>query len=77
MLHPVSTSLQIMERQALAAAWQAGRLVLVVAGVIVPWRLGLGALQAVWLTSLAQVISCAAMLALIAISVERIQPRRA
>jgi hypothetical protein len=80
-LHPVSTSLQIMERQALAAAlaaaWQAGRLGVVAASVIVPWRLGLGALPAVWLTSLAQVICCAVMLALIAISMERIQPRAA
>jgi hypothetical protein len=66
-----------MERQALAAAWQAGRLVLVVTSVIVPWRLGLGAPPAVWLTSLAQVISCAAMLALIALSMERLQPRAA
>jgi hypothetical protein len=46
-LHLVSTSLQIMERQALAAAWQTGRLVVVVISVIVPWRLGLGALPAV------------------------------
>ncbi len=76
-LHPVSTSLQIMERQALAAAWQAGRLVLVVISVIVPWRLGLEALPAVWLSSLAQVISCAAMLALIALSMEGLQPRAA
>lgn len=45
--------------------------------MIVPWRLGLGAPPAVWLTSLAQVISCAAMLALIALSMERLQPRAA
>jgi O-antigen/teichoic acid export membrane protein len=74
-LHPVSTSLQIMERQALAATWQLGRLVLVVASVIVPWRLGLPALQALWLTSVAQVVSCAVMLGLIALSLERIQSR--
>lgn len=75
-LHPVSTALQIMERQMLAAAWQVGRLVLVTASVIVPWRLGLSAQQALWLTSLAQVMCCAVMLALIALSVERLQPRQ-
>ena len=53
------------------------RLVLVVASVIVPWRLGPGALPAVWLTSLAQAICCAVMLALIAVSMGRIQPRAA
>jgi O-antigen/teichoic acid export membrane protein len=76
-LHPVSTSLQIMERQALAAVWQAGRLVLVVSSVIVPWKLGLAALPALWLTSIAQVMATIVMLALIAVSVERIQRRAA
>jgi O-antigen/teichoic acid export membrane protein len=74
-LHPVSTSLQIMERQVLAAVWQVGRLALVVASVVVPWRLGLPALSALWATSVTQVAACAVMLALIAFCVERIQPR--
>jgi hypothetical protein len=75
-LHPVSTALQIMERQAVAAAWQIGRLVLVSGGVIVAWRLSLPAVTALWLSSLAQIVACLGMLALITWSIERIQPRR-
>jgi O-antigen/teichoic acid export membrane protein len=74
-LHPVSTSAQIMERQALALTWQAGRLLLVVASFVVAWRLGLSAVTTLWLTSLAQVVACLVMLALIANSIQRIQPR--
>jgi hypothetical protein len=75
MVHPVSTALQILEHQSLAAAWQIGRLVLVSGGVIVAWRLSLSAVTALWLSSLAQIITCLGMLALIAWSIERIQPR--
>ncbi len=74
-LHPVSTSLQIMERQALAAAWQVGRLLVVVASVIVPWHFGVSALTTLWLTSLTQAVANVVLLALIALSIERIQPR--
>ena len=72
-LHPVSTLLQIMERQILAAAWQAGRLALVLATVLVAWRLGLSAVTALWLASLAQLVSCVTMLALIAWSIHQIE----
>jgi len=72
-LHPVSTSLQILERQVLAAVWQVARLVLVVGSVLAAWRLGLPAVSALWLGSLAQVVACLAMLALIAMSLRRIQ----
>ena len=74
-LHPVSSALQIMERQVLAAAWQAGRLVLVLASVMVAWRLGWSAVTALWLASLAQLVACVTMLALIAWSIQRIQQR--
>jgi len=72
-LHPVSTALQIMERQVLAAFWQAGRLILMVSSVIIPWQMGLPALTALWLSSGVQVACCVVMLALIAVSVQRIQ----
>jgi O-antigen/teichoic acid export membrane protein len=75
MLHPVSTALQIMERQALAAAWQAGRLILVIGGVMLAWWLALPAATALWLSSLAQMIACLGMLAQIALSIEQIQRR--
>jgi O-antigen/teichoic acid export membrane protein len=74
-LHPVSTALQIVERQELAAAWQVGRLVLVVGSVVAAWCLALPAVTTVWLSSLAQVIACLWLLALMASSIERIQQR--
>lgn len=73
-LHPVSTSLQILERQLLATLWQTFRLVLIVASVLLPWHFGVPALPTLWLASLAQVVSCGGMLVLIAISVRRLQP---
>ena len=72
-LHPVSTSPQIMELQMLSVTWQVARLFLVVTGVIVAWHEGLPAVQALWLASAAQVAACMAMLALIARSIQRIQ----
>ena len=74
-LHPVSTSLQILERQVLAASWQAARLIVVAGSAVLAWRLGLPALTALWFGSVAQVIACLAMLVLIALSIHRIQPR--
>ena len=74
-LHPVSTSLQILERQVLAASWQAARLIVVAGSAVLAWRLGLPALTALWFGSIAQVIACLAMLVLIALSIHRIQPR--
>jgi O-antigen/teichoic acid export membrane protein len=74
-LHPVSTSLQILERQVLAASWQAVRLVLVAGSAVIAWTLGLPALAALWFGSLAQVAACLAMLVLITLSIQRIQPR--
>ena len=74
-LHPVSSALQIMERQMLAAAWQVMRLVLVTGGVVAAWWLGEPAVTALWISSLAQVVACLGMLALIALSVEQIQRR--
>lgn len=71
-LHPVSTLMQIIERQVLAAMWQVCRLMLIIAGVVVAWQVGWSALTALWLSSLAQAAACAAMLAMLAISVRRI-----
>jgi O-antigen/teichoic acid export membrane protein len=72
-LHPVSTALQIMERQVLAAVWQAGRLGLVLATAMVAWHLGWSAAAALWLASSAQLVSCVTMLALIAWSIHQIE----
>lgn len=75
-LHPVSNSLQILERQVLSAAWQVVRLGLVVGSVVVAWRLGYSALSALWIYSAVQTLACVVMLGLIAISIERIQARQ-
>jgi O-antigen/teichoic acid export membrane protein len=60
-LHPVSTLLQVLERQRTAAAWQIGRLALVIAGVLVPWRAGISALGTLWVSALIQA-SCSFLL---------------
>jgi O-antigen/teichoic acid export membrane protein len=74
-LHPVSSLPQIMERQVMAATWQVGRLILVIASAIVAWQLGWSALTALWLSALAQAIACTTMLGLIAVSVQRFKQR--
>ena len=74
-LHPVSTLPQIMERQVMAATWQAGRLILVIASAIVAAQLGWSALTALWLSALAQAVACTTMLGLIAMSVQRFKQR--
>jgi O-antigen/teichoic acid export membrane protein len=73
-LHPVSTSLQLLERQVLAAVWQTARLIVVVGGTMLAWHLGFSALTALWIASLAQAAACVVLLVLIARSIERIQP---
>ena len=71
-LHPVSTTLQMLEYQLVAALWQVGRLTLVVAGVLFAWTHGESALTALWIGSLAQAGSCLVLLAITAGAVERV-----
>ena len=71
-LHPVSTTLQILEHQVTAAIWQIFRLVLVVASVLLARRAGLSAVNALWLSSLAQTVCCLALLALMAGSIAHV-----
>jgi O-antigen/teichoic acid export membrane protein len=63
-LHPVSTVLQMLERQRIAGVWQIGRFILVVAGVLVPWRAGISALGALWVSALIQASCCILLLCL-------------
>lgn len=74
-LHPVSTTLQLLERQALAAVWQFGRFVLVIASVILPWKFGMSAISAMWISSLAQAGCGLLLLAIIAGSIEQLMVR--
>lgn len=74
-LHPVSTTLQMLEHQVLAALWQAGRLLLVVAGVLLPWYLGASAVSALWISSIIQAGCVLVMFGLIIVSIERLAKR--
>ena len=77
-LHPVSTTLQMLEHQALAAVWQICRLGLVVAAVLVPWHLGASAVDALWISSIVQAGCVLVMFGLIILSIEQLttRPRR-
>ncbi len=75
-LHPVSTTLQMLEHQVTAAIWQVSRLVIVVAGVMLAWDGGYSALTALWVTSLAQAACCTVLLGLMILSIEQTVTRR-
>ncbi len=75
-VHPVSTTLQMLERQVLNAAWEILRLLAVVLAVLGAWKGGLSAVQALWVYSGVQAVCCVALLGLITVSIERLQPVR-
>ena len=74
-LHPVSTTLQMLEHQVTAVAWQIGRLVLVVSSVLLARRAGMSAVAALWVSSLVQAACCLALLALMVWSIEQVVTR--
>ncbi|MBV9248598.1 MAG: oligosaccharide flippase family protein [Acetobacteraceae bacterium] len=76
-LHPVSTTLQMLEHQATAAIWQVCRLGLVVVAVVVSWRLGEHAITALWITSAVQAFCGIVLLGLMIASIERLVAQRA
>jgi len=71
-LHPVSTTLQLLNRQALAAGWQVTRLTLLVAAAVMAHQFNLPAIDAVWICSAIQAAACAGMLATMAVSIEQL-----
>lgn len=75
-LHPVSGTLQLLERQAMAAVWQICRLGLVVIAVLVPWRSGMPAVSALWISALTEASCCLALLGVMAGVIERVAARR-
>lgn len=75
-LHPVSTTLQMLEWQVAGAMWQIVRLILVVAGVLIAWHSGATAVTALWTSSVIQAGCVAAVFALMVLSIERIAPAR-
>jgi O-antigen/teichoic acid export membrane protein len=75
-LHPVSGTLQLLERQATAALWQICRLALIVGAVLIPWRAGISAVQTLWISSLTEAACCLVLLALIASAIEQVATRQ-
>lgn len=71
-LHPVSTTLQVLERQAQAAAWQGLRLVSLIVATVAARQFGLAAVTALWICSMIQAASCIGMLATMAIIIDRL-----
>jgi O-antigen/teichoic acid export membrane protein len=71
-LHPVSTTLQMLEHQVTAAVWQVSRLLLMMAGVMLPWYLGRSAVTALWISSITQVGCVVVVFAVMVVSIERI-----
>ena len=72
MLHPVSGTLQVLERQGIAAVWQVCRLILVVAAVLLPWHAGWPPVATLWLTTATQVACCLVLTGIMAMSIERL-----
>lgn len=74
-LHPVSTTLQILEHQVTAAIWQVFRLAAVIGAVFVAWREHFSAVQALWTTSVVQAVCCVILLGLMVAAIERVVSR--
>jgi O-antigen/teichoic acid export membrane protein len=74
-LHPVSTTLQMLEHQVIAAIWQVCRLVFVVVGVLLPWHFGASAVTTLWIASLIQTGCVVLIFGLMIVSIERLPSR--
>lgn len=70
----VSNTLQALNRQALAASWQVGRVVAVCLGFWACHAAGASALTAIIVYSAIQVVACAIMYVIIRVSVDRLRP---
>jgi O-antigen/teichoic acid export membrane protein len=75
-LHPVSTTLQTLERQVTALAWQIGRALVVVPGVLLPWWSGMSALTTLWISAVVQAACCLVLLWLMAGAIRETVARR-
>lgn len=74
-LHPVSTTLQMLEYQVTAAVWQVGRLLLVTIGVLLPWRAGFSAVATLWIVSAIEAACCLLLLLLMVMAIEQTATR--
>jgi len=71
-VHPVSTTLQLLDRQTLAAIWQMLRLSLLVVATVASRRYGISAVEALWICSVVQAVTCVGMLATMAVCIRRL-----
>lgn len=71
-LHPVSPTLQLLNRQKLAAAWQICRVAMLVGATVAARRCGLSAVAALWGCSVIQALACTGMLATMAVCIRRL-----
>jgi hypothetical protein len=70
---PVFHTLQLLEKQALAAAWQLGRLLLIVGIICLAVHENVSAPWTIFWYSAGQALCCAVLFGLMALSVERLQ----
>jgi O-antigen/teichoic acid export membrane protein len=75
-LHAVSSTLQLLERQIAAMAWQLGRLGLIVACVLLARHAGFSAIGALWIYSAVQTVCCLVMVAVMIGSIEHMMTRQ-
>ena len=70
---PVFHTLQILEKQTIAAGWQVGRLLLVLITFFLSITFDLSAAATIFCYSAAQALTCTILLALMAKSIQRLQ----
>jgi len=71
-LHPVSTTLQMLEHQITPAVWQVCRLVVIVGAVLLSRANGVTAVNALWICSMVQAVCCLILLGLMSWSIEHV-----
>jgi O-antigen/teichoic acid export membrane protein len=70
-LHPVSTTLQMLEYQWTAMVWQIGRLVAVTLFIVLPWQAGYSAVATLWIDSGVEAGCCLVLLLLMVWAIEQ------
>ena len=71
-LHPVSTTMQMLEQQVTPAVWQVCRLSLLVGAVLLARQYGVSAVNALWICSVVQAVCCLILLGLMAAAIEHV-----
>ncbi|HTW73072.1 MAG TPA: lipopolysaccharide biosynthesis protein [Acetobacteraceae bacterium] len=74
-LHPVSTTLQMLEYQWTAVIWQIGRLAAVALFIVLPWQAGFSAVGTLWIDSGVEAGCCLVLLLLMVLAIEQTAAR--